>query len=72
MQPKPYEKREKTLNIHGIVINYFQLCYSQITLPARNWKLLHSHRLGQVPWEVDVQVSKDSEPVGNELKRNDV
>ena len=34
--------------------------------------LLDSNRLGQVTGEVDVQTLHDSEPVGNELQRNDV
>lgn len=35
-------------------------------------RLLHSHTLCQVSWEVNVEVFCDGEPVGDELQRNDV
>lgn len=34
--------------------------------------LLHGDRLGQVTWEVDVHALSNSQPVGHELKRDDV
>lgn len=34
--------------------------------------LLDSHRLGQVAREIHVEALEDSEPVGDELQRNDV
>ena len=35
-------------------------------------RLFDSDRLGKVTWEVDVQTFRNSEPVGHELKRDDV
>lgn len=34
--------------------------------------LLDSHRLGQVAREINVETLHDSQPVGNQLQRNDV
>ena len=36
------------------------------------WDLLDSDRLSQVAREVNVQALSNSEPVGNQLQRNDV
>lgn len=62
------KKRHENPNIHGIINNYFHLMlllsdFGEWDLPS----LLDSDRLGQVPWEVDIQISKNGKPVGDEL-----
>jgi hypothetical protein len=42
------------------------------TIVRRGLSLLDGDRLGQVAREIDVQALKNSEPVGNELERDDV
>ena len=43
-----------------------------IHLPLKSTRLLDSDRLGQVTREVDVEALEDSQPVGDQLERNDV
>lgn len=43
-----------------------------VSSSLQGYPLLDSHRLGQVPREVDVQTRTDGQPVGNQLQRNDV
>lgn len=66
MITKKNEERKENPNIHGIVT----ITPDATALRFCEWSLstlLDGDRLGQIPWEVDVQISKDSKPVGDEL-----
>ena len=68
--PRYKKEKKKKILIPGIMNNYFYLIlYAFLfqTQRAEFRDLLNSNRLSQVSWEVDVQVPKNSKPVGDKL-----
>lgn len=61
-------ERKGNPNIHGIINNYFHsMLLLSDSVNVNFSSLLDGDRLGQIPWEINVQVSKDGKPVGDEL-----